>query len=260
MSDDVLEALFPLGGPASALRARWQRRSAAATWSHPTDWWDPAVDALAETLTEGRDASVPAELLGRVRAEACVGLNECLDDLSALFREFGLDEPPFEVTRAFMAGWADVGVVPLRTAGCEDAMTGLATPSYLRTRLGEVYRTAVLDNRLVTDIAGLVILDASVETADPWERLGRVSILADCLREHFVGGETLVVLGSGRVAALVDRTVDLGPILAELRDLVDVRLIMGGLSRASRRPPRVWLEPLPADYDQALALLRELER
>ena len=51
------------------------------------------------------------------------------------------------------------------------------------------------------------------------------------------GGETLVVLGSGRVAALVDRTVDLGPILAELRDLVDVRLIMGGLSQASRSAP-----------------------
>jgi hypothetical protein len=48
--------------------------------------------------------------------------------------------------------------------------------------------------------------------------------------------------------------------LARLRDLVEVRMVLAGLSRASRRPPRVWLEPLPADYDQALALLRELER
>jgi hypothetical protein len=58
----------------------------------------------------------------------------------------------------------------------------------------------------------------------------------------------------------VPRDGDLGPTLARLRDLVEVRMIQAGLARASRRPPRVWLEPLPADYDQALALLRELER
>ena len=97
-------------------------------------------------------------------------------------------------------------------------------------------------------------------TSDPWQRLARVCVLADCLREEFAGGESLVVLGSGRVAALVQRDGDLGSTLARLRDLVEVRMVQAGLARASRRPPRVWLEPLPADYDQALALLRELER
>ena len=260
MGEDALATLFPLGGPASALRSGWQRLSAEASWAHPADWWDPAVDALAEAVADGRDATVPAELLGGVRAQAGVGLSEGLDDLAALYRVLGADAPPFPVMRAFSSGWADAGVDPIRTAGCEDAMTGLATPSYLRTRLGEVYRTAVNESVLVTDVVGLVILDASVMTPDPWQRLARVCVLADCLREEFAGGESLVVLGSGRVAALVPRGVELGPMLARLRDLVEVRMVLAGLSRASRRPPRVWLEPLPADYDQALALLRELER
>ncbi len=260
MADDVLSVLFPLSGPAAAVRASWQRCSAEATWAHPTDWWDPAVDALAEAVADGRDATVSAELLGRVRAEAGVGLAESLDDLSALFIVVGEPSPPFDVVRAFTSGWAEAGVIPVRTSSCEDAMTGLATTSYLKTRLGEIYRSAVADNILVTDAVGLVVLDASVQTPDPWERLARVCVLADCLRDVFAAGESLVVLGSGRVGALVQRDEQLGSTLARLRDLVDLRLIDAGLSRVSRRPPRVWLEPLPADYDQALALLRELER
>jgi hypothetical protein len=260
MADDALAVLFPLGGPASAIRSRWQRHSAEAYWAHPADWWDPAVDALAEAVADGRDATVPAELLGAVRAEAGVGLPEALDDLAALYSVVGEPEPPFEVVRAFTGGWADAGINPVRAASCQDAMTGLATSSYLRTRLAEVYRSAVAENVLVTDTMGIVVLDASVMTTDPWQRLARVCVLADCLRELFDGGESLVALGSGRVAALVPRGDDLGSVLARLKDLVDVRLVVAGLSRASRRPPRVWLEPLPADYDQALALLRELER
>jgi|BarGraIncu00222A_1022003.scaffolds.fasta_scaffold00004_12 hypothetical protein len=260
MADDALAVLFPLGGPASAIRSKWQRYSAEAYWAHPADWWDPAVDALAEAVADGRDATVPAELLGAVRAEAGVGLPEALDDLAALYTVVSQSVPPFEVVRSFTGGWADAGVNPVRTSSCQDAMTGLATSSYLRTRLAEVYRSAVADNVLVTDTMGIVILDASVMTTDPWQRLARVCVLADCLREMFAGGESLVALGSGRVAALVPRGEDLNPMLTRLKDLVDVRLVVGGLSRASRRPPRVWLEPLPADYDQALALLRELER
>ena len=82
MGEDALATLFPLGGPASALRSGWQRLSAEASWAHPADWWDPAVDALAEAVADGRDATVPAELLGVVRAQAGVGLAEGLDDLS----------------------------------------------------------------------------------------------------------------------------------------------------------------------------------
>ena len=115
-------------------------------------------------------------------------------------------------------------------------MTGLATPSYLRTRLGEVYRTAVADNVLVTDVVGLVVLDASVMTPDPWQRLARVCVLADCLRELFAGGESLVALGSGRVAALVARDDDLGPMLARLRTSSTSALVRGG-ALAGLPPP-----------------------
>ncbi len=251
---------FPLGGAAQQVRDRWQRRSAEAAWAHPTDWWDPAVDALVEAVADGRDPVVPAELLGRARAEAGVGLPESLDDLAALYRVVGVLVPPFPVLRAFTAGWADAGVAPVRTAACEDPLTGLATASYLRTRLGEIYRAAVADAALVTDTTALLVLDASVATADPWQRVARGCVLADCLREVFVGGEPLVVLGTGRVGAVVPRDEHLGGTVARLRDLVDVRLALAGLDRVSRRPPRVWVEPLPADFDQALALLTELAR
>src|SRR5213080_4086123 len=120
MGEDALATLFPLGGPASALRSGWQRLSAEASWAHPADWWDPAVDALAETVADGRDATVPAELLGAVRAQAGVGLAEALDDLAALYAVVGADAPPFEVVRSYTAGWADAGVDPVRTAACED--------------------------------------------------------------------------------------------------------------------------------------------
>jgi len=260
VSDDLTTAPYALGEVAAAVRERWHRKSEEAAWAHPTDWWHPAVDALAEAVADGRDATVPAELLGSARAEAGVGLPEAMDDLAALFRVVGVLAPPFPVLRAFTSGWADSGVAPVRTAACEDAMTGLATPSYLRTRLGEVYRAADVRHVSVADTNGLLVLDASVVTSDPWQRIARACILADCLREVFVAGQPLAVLGVGRVTALVTRDSELGPQLSRLRDLVDVRLVRAGLSRAARRPPRVWVEPLPADHEQALTLLAELER
>lgn len=250
----------PLGGAAQVVRDRWQRRSAETTWAHPADWWDPAVDAVVEAVVDGRDATMAADLLGRGRAEAGVGLVESLDDLVELYRAVGALTPPFAVIRAFSAGWADAGVAPVRSAACDDPLTGLATTSYLRTRLGELYRSSAAAGTALNETTGLLVLDASVATPDPWQRLARGCVLAECLREVFTQGETLAVLGSGRVGALVTRGPDLGSVVARLRDLVDVRLVTAGLSRAARRPPRVWVEPLPGDHDQALALLGELER
>ena len=50
------------------------------------------------------------------------------------------------------------------------------------------------------------------------------------------------------------------PAVRRLRDAVEARVARAGLAAAVRRPPRVWVEGLPADHTSAVALLIELER
>ncbi len=113
------------GTAADTLRERWRDRSARSTWARPEDWYVPAVEALAEALAEevveSRGVEAAADRLGRQRADEGVGLGEALDDLTSLYLAAGVLQPPLRVVRALAEGWADAGVAPVRTAGCEDA-------------------------------------------------------------------------------------------------------------------------------------------
>lgn len=252
------------GTAADLLRERWRDRSARTTWARPEDWYVPAVEALAEALSEevveARGVEAAADRLGRQRADEGVGLGEALDDLTSLYLAAGVLQPPLRVVRAMAEGWADAGVAPVRSAGCEDALTGLATPAYLRTRLRETYATAARMGVPAGELACLVVLDGTVSPVDPWQRMARGVVLAAALQEVFDSGQPLAALSGGRVVALVPRDDSLGQSVRRLRDAVEARVLRAGLTAAVRRPPRVWVEGLPVDHTSAVALLIELER
>ena len=66
----------------AALRERWRDESVGSVWLRPSDWYHPAVDALATAMLVRRPTpSVAAEELGRARGYDGVGIGETIDDL-----------------------------------------------------------------------------------------------------------------------------------------------------------------------------------
>lgn len=237
-----------------ALRESWRAGATAAGWSHPGDWWAPAVDELAAALCAGPagDAgAVPAcARLGRARAEAGVGLTEALDDLCLPFGLVPAGTPPLPAVRAFVESWADVWLRDLPSAGCVDPLTQLTTPAYLRTRLAELYRAATVAGPPVTDRYALLVV--VLGTGDGWRLLVRQLAVAESLRAAFPGGETLTALSRYRCGALVPRT-------AETVDALD-RLRAAMAERLGPATTRTWLARLPdrpSDVPDALADLTE---
>lgn len=242
------------------LLERWRTGSLDAAWARPSDWYDPAVDALAEAVADGRDATPAADRLGRARAAVGVGLSESLDDLAALYLAAGICEPPLAVVRALAEGWVDAGVSPVRSRACEDPLTGLATAPYLRLRLKETYARAARTHVPAHLTHCLVVLDAELLESHPWQRMARACVLGAAIAEVFDGGDPLAALPGGRFVVLARRDAELNPALAHLRSVVEDRVGRAGLGVAVRQPPRIWVEGLPPDAQVALTLLDELER
>jgi hypothetical protein len=261
---------------------RWRAASLLAGWTVPGDWWVPAVEAVAEAVSDGRDPAPACGRLGRARADAGVGLDEAFADLAALHsvlgpggagglphagpargaeaRPQGPDPLPAGPFTALALGWAEVACAPGASAGCDDPLTGLATAEYLRSRLGEVYREAERRGLPAGSDSALVVTDPGPGGAPPvgvpveLARIGRELTTAESVRAVFSGGETLCGAPAGRVIALVSRGPELPPRLAVLRRLLADRLA------APVRPARVWVEGLPPTLDAARRLVDELGR
>lgn len=226
-------------GAAGALRDAWRTRSLGSGWVFPEDWWTPEVDAVTYAVMEGADPAGPCAGLGHARAQAGVGVGETLEDLGALFATLGRDEPPMRCVRALAEGWAESGVFGTTGITCDDPLTGLTTPPYLRSRLAELYRGAGAPGEAYR----LVVVDLAARL-DPWKRIAWTVVVGHALRRAFPGEETLTLLGSGRVGALV-------PLRPELQ-LVTVRLRR---DVAARHSARLWVERLPEDAAGAARLI-----
>ena len=226
-------------GAAGTLRAAWRARSLDSGWVFPEDWWTPEVDAVTYAVMEGGDAAGPCAGLGHARAQAGVGIGETLADLGALFAELGRDEPPMRCARALAEGWAESGVFGAAGLTCEDPLTGLTTPPYLRSRTAELYRGGDSPR----DAYCLVVVDLAARL-DPWKRIAWTIVVGHALRRAFPGEETLTLLGSGRVGALVPLRPELELVTARLRRDV-----------ATRHTARLWVEHLPEDALGAARLL-----
>ncbi|AQZ67499.1 hypothetical protein BKM31_43960 [[Actinomadura] parvosata subsp. kistnae] len=221
--------------------SRWRRRSMAAGWSLAEDWWTPEVEGVIKAVCAGCGLAQACWELGSARAAAGIGVAEGMNDLAALFAVTGTGEPPFTALRSFAAGWAEHGFAPLGELHCEDPLTGLATPAYLRTRLAQLYRGTAKGTCLVA-------AEPSAPPLELAERLAAALNLATALRRAFPGDETLALLGPVRVGAVTRMDEVLRDKLARL----------GSAEILYGRRPRVRVRPLPKAYGQALALIRSL--
>jgi hypothetical protein len=163
--------------------------------------------------------------------------------------------PPGHLVQALALGWAEVMSDPTVGAGCEDALTGLALPAYLRVRLGEIYREGERRGLPVPATHALVVAEVELSGGGCLTHLSRSVLLAECLRVTFSGGETLCVLMPGRVGALARRSGGLSAWAASLR-----RLLATELDPFTDRPARVWVEGLPGSLPAAYRLVAELGR
>jgi hypothetical protein len=238
-------ATWPALAPAVAwLRVDWWRRSSAAGWPEPSDWYHPAVDAVCEQLMEGSDPAAALVRLGAVRAAYGATVTECLLDTTALWEAFsataGPGQVPMPVVTPVLApvleGWSEENAAPLAADVWQDPMTGLATIGYLRGRLDELCRAGTAWRHV------FVVVDVPRPVA-PLTRARRAASLAACLREAFHQGETLTTLGRTRVAALVRRDEALDGV-ARLRETLALR---ERILRADE--VQIWLAEVPPERE-----------
>jgi len=224
--------------------------------------------------------------LGRSRARAGIGIAETIDDLAALFAvlgggggertavlgggggertgvpgggdgggagmptrvEGGRRDPALRLVGAIAEGWAEESVSQFSHGGCEDPLSGLATLSYLRTRLAEVYREAEQGGTSPAETHRLLVVGLP-RRPDPWRRLALPILVGRDLRAAFPGGETLSLAKPGPAIALVPARRDLPLQYARLR-----RNIQAAFGTQIR------MIPLPGRLTEALRLVDELAR
>jgi hypothetical protein len=244
------------------LSAAWSSLSLDRAWLRPHDWYTPEVEVVTEAITAGLNPDHALEALGAARAEAGVGLTEALDDLRCLAELTPGRLDPWSATKALARGWDDAAARGTMPAPVLDPATDLATLPYLAVRLREIYDAAHGAGGFVPTTHCLIVIDTATACPDPWSRFHRGIVLGQVMREVFTDGSSVVSLGdhSGAALALVARTRSLGTVVRRLRARLNE--VMADLQEegAVRHPVRVWVEQLPAGYDQATALLADLAR
>ena len=208
------------------------------------------IALLTDAVRDGRpDVADVALEVGASAARLGVPLHEVLDHVE---RAFAGREPSFEATRAAVLAWADWALVLNADVSCEDALTSLATPAYVRSRLAEIYRGAERDGHRVADRSAIVVVELSRGHAGhELEMSLRALNVAEAMRAVFAGDETVAQMSQHRFAALVGR---------ERTDVMSMSLLRILLERAlgSDLHPRLWVEELPPSADGVARVLAGL--
>ncbi|MBB5955121.1 GGDEF domain-containing protein [Saccharothrix tamanrassetensis] len=250
------------------LRSRWRTATTAAGWPFPADWPSNEVDEVCAAVLDTADPAPALHRLGAARAEAGATLAETLLDLAALHAVMaeppgstGIVSPNIDATPAWMLratalGWGEVMSEQAANCAADNPLTGLATGAYLRTRLREVYAEARTAGRQ-DHVLVLVALDLSRTSG--WSRVVAMTLLADALREVFDAGQTIASIGPSVAAVLLRRDDRLHRAVTNLRLLTTHRLAVDP-HVAPTGPAEVWLEELPATYEQAAELIADLGR
>lgn len=242
-----------------AVRERWRRASADSVWLRPGDWYHPAVDALVEALCEERDATPAAERLGRVRAEAGVGIGEAIDDVVCLYRAHDR-EPVVDLVRGVAVGWSEGYEANPVAPEVLDPESGLATTQYLVHRLRETYGAAERAGLDATRTHGLLVVDVALDDLTGWQRFARSAAMGRALTHTFGEGHPMASMGNGLFVVLGERDADDDVLRTVLRHNIERTGLALGVTAILRRPPRVWLEPLPRTHTAAVQLLDTLQR
>jgi len=210
--------------------------------------------ALLDTAvqTGGPDALGVAHEVGASAARMGAPLHEVLDRVEWAHARIG-SELDYPVVRAVAVAWAEH--IDLRAAdlSCEDPLTSLASPEYLRSRLAEVYRGAARAGERAAHCHVLVVVELSLPPrGNALEASLRSIDVAEALRSVFAGDETVTGLTQRRFAVLARRaTVD--ELTLHLLSIVLRRDL-----DESARPIRTWVEELPDDEDDVRHLLAVL--
>ncbi|WP_152650201.1 hypothetical protein [Demequina aestuarii] len=250
---------LPVPG-APALLQRWESASIDSVWLRPGDWYTPATEALVEALEARLDTAPAAYRLGQARSAAGVGITEAIDDMAVLFRAAGFESAPIRSIRALCEGWTAGTIPTMDVPTMTDAESGLGTAEYLSQRLAEVYGAAARLSQAVGETYALVMVDVSVESTDPWQRMARNAATGAALRGAYGEGHPMARLGDGLYAVLVERGETLGAGLASLRDHLSDRATAMKVDSLMRQPPRVWIESLPGTHTYACELVESLQR
>lgn len=253
------------------LRARWRTASLANGWRFPSDWPVPEVDAVCASLVHSLDVSEPLASLARARAQAGAGLEETLVDLAALHAVVtepaatdGLisadpDATPSGLLRVAALAWVDEAFGDYGPARVTDGLTGLATQTYLRVRLGEVYRSAERSGVHVAETHTLLVVTLDLAEVLGWPRLTAMVLVADVLREVFNGGESSAVLGPSVAVVLAERELSFGQRALSAGWLINERLHTDATLRAVPRPD-LRVVTLPDTEEAACNLITQLSR
>ncbi len=235
------------------LQDLWCVQSNTTGWVFASDWHDPAVEALCEACLRGDNLWPAAERLGCARAAAGASLGETLadvDGLTAVLPGIATDV----IHRAVSLGWADQMTEP--AVAVLDPLTGLVSPDYLRTRLGEVYRAADIAARKVSARHALVVVRMNLTDRTGWDRVTPLILAGDAMRTVFDGGQSLARLADHMAVVLTEREAMLARRASLLAGIVGDR----GARDGPDARPRVWIESLPDSLPAALKLIGALSR
>jgi hypothetical protein len=218
------------------------------------------VDEVCAAVVTGADLAEVVPALGRARAAAGAGLDETLLDLAALHAVLTSgdtlvsadpDALPAKLLRSAALGWADAAADQLGTREAVDAMTGMTTTCYLRTRLGEVYRDGAADDHV------LILVGLDLSAVEGWTRSVAMVLVAQVLREVFPGGETVSLVGPSVAGVLARRDGRTNTQVARVRWLLARRLTVDPHLH-DVGAPSVWPELLPECHLEACELLAHL--
>ena len=163
-------------------------------------------------------------------------------------------EPSFAVVRAVAEAWADAAAFAHVDMSCENPLTSLAGVPHLHSRLFDVYRRAERDGGCGSDRHVLVVVELpTAPVGHELESSLRALDVAVLMRQVFTGDETIAQLTPRRFVVLADRA-HADPLTIHTA----ASLLRRDLPHDDGVPPRLWVEELPSDTDEVLAVLAVL--
>jgi GGDEF domain-containing protein len=211
----------------------------------------PRFEAVAEVLASGSDSTGACEVAGRTLAQDGASLEDSLEGLRTTWRLVHGCDPSYVAVKALLAAWSDATLAYLHQISCEDPMTGLATLTHVRSRLTEMLRDGTDHRR------ALVVCELPDDPRSTLTRAMLLTRLGEAARTVFPGPEVIGRVGARRVVVIADRDERIGARVRVLRALASP---LGQEQAGPERPPRIWIEGVPATDAAVRALLDELAR
>jgi hypothetical protein len=240
----LVDRSAPPHRPVGGLLHRWY--VASGTRLLLDEWADPATRALAAAFDGGVDLTTVEQAIvafAQARAGADHGADAVTADLVALVRlawppgrgTWGEDVDPVGLFARALGAWAVEHTAAASCGQCLDAVTGLASPNYLRERLRELHAQCEALAIAPPVAFGALVVHLDPRSATAIERIGLRVALGRALAARFRAGETVAALGATRFVAVmpacgIDRAVhDLTSDLAELAERDDVGITIDRL-------------------------------